>query len=233
MHAPLINPSEHSLRLSQVLGAEVRVRATKGSSIKDFRYLETQSADVIYHAGDAMFTENPACASANVNVILLKTGNCTIRHERGTFSLQPGELFAFHGGSALEVAHDRPYELMGLRVQRSDLERLAPEWSASAFVPFDAENPEARALFRVMDALVGPGQSLSTTSARSLGDVAAVILSQALRAAETSEPPDSNREMHKRRVKQFCRENLGRPDLSIGLISQQLGISRVASQSVV
>lgn len=213
-------------RLSGLLNAQVKMAAVRAAPMHTFNHFEGKRLAVLAAAGDPMRIANAASSTSRVYVLGLRRGRCIARTVEGSARLSAGEFMIFHGSAEMEIVHQEPFEVIGVRLEEADLIRTMPEWRWCELAPMPCEG-EARLLLDIGTWLIERGGTLEPGTVSATTDLMAALLGRALiaRWQPASGSTGTRLDYQRSRVKQFCRRELNSPDLSVGRISEALGLS--------
>lgn len=218
-------------RLARLLRAELAIdllgpRLSSGS----FRSFSSRAISVIDVRGSAIDIRKSASRASHVHLLRVMAGSAELRHADGCVQLHAGQFVTYGGSHALQFRHEQRAELLTVIVPARALERWLPDWQAAEFVVAE-EQAEGRLSFEIArDLLACSSQLQDPSSAELVGETVARLLARALGAvalADTAAPADLA-EAQRRKVRQFCRQQLGSPALTVELVARATGLSRAS-----
>lgn len=218
-------------QLGAVLKSDVAIDPLARPAQGSFRTFVSRSIAVLHVQGGAVAIHKAASRASEVHLLRLRRGSVQLSHAGGSTLLQAGQFVAFRGGQALEFRHEQSIELLGVYLPASAVERWLPDWSAAEFLTVADHQAEGRLSFDIARDLLSCGNSLQDAGAADLVAETVTRLvarSLAMRALLDHVAPEDVAEANRRKVRQFCRVNLGVPDLSIEMVARATGMSRAS-----
>jgi AraC-like DNA-binding protein len=165
-----------------------------------------------------------------VHLLRLQQGALRLTHSEGTTLLAAGDFVAYRGRRAMQFRHEQNIELMTVVLPVRAVERWLPEWQAAEFV-VTKQQAEAGLCFDIArDLLVRSPQLKSDNAAEVVGETVARLIARslALTSLFDAAEPEELTEAQRRRVKHFCRTNLGSAGLCVDAVARATGLSRAS-----
>jgi AraC-like DNA-binding protein len=223
-----------------------RVRSQLGSMLKSdvavdvlaradpragsFRSFVSRSISVIDVQGGAIDLRKGVSATSDVHVLRLRRGSVRLAHAEGTTTLEAGQFVAYRGAQAIQFRHEQDVDLLTVLLPGSALERWLPDWDAAEFVPAPYR-AEGRLSFDIAQDLLDCADQLEDRAAAEIvGDSVTRLVARALATTSLSDAaaPCDLAEARRRRVRHFCRRQLGSSHLSVDFVARGTGLSRAA-----
>jgi AraC-like DNA-binding protein len=204
--------------------------ARQDSQHGSFRSFVSRSISVLDVQGGAINLRKGVSATSDVHLIRLRRGTVQLAHAEGNTTVEAGQFVAYRGAQALQFRHEQEIDMLGVFLPGSALERWLPDWDAAEFVVSN-DRAEGRLSFDIAHNLLDSAHQLQDKAAAEVvGETVARLLARALAStslADAAEPADLA-EARRRRVRHFCRKNLGSPHLSVELVARGTCLSRAA-----
>lgn len=198
-----------------------------GPRLPKLRDFSSPSLSVILLEGGAGGARNGPLQTEDVFILHARRGMHQVLHSAGTARLEPGEFVAFRGSLPIEAQSVGSFELMGLRFPRSMLEQHLPDWRRTEFMPLPAR-AEAALCFDMAQGVLENGPGLQAGSVDLMSQTLGGLLARALaaRPAPQAEPAADSADVHRQRVRDYCRKHLDDELLSAEQIAAATGLSR-------
>jgi AraC-like DNA-binding protein len=223
-----------------------RVRSQLGSMLKSdvavdllaridaqsssFRSFVSRSISVIDVQGGAIDLRKGVSSTSDVHLLCLRRGTVQLAHAEGCTTVEAGQFVAYRGAQAMQFRHEQDVDLLAVFLPGSALERWLPDWAAAEFVAARYQG-EGRLSFDIAHDLLDCADQLQDrASVEVVGETVTRLLARALATTslnDAAEPADLA-EARRRRVRLFCRRNLGSPHLSVEVVARGTGLSRAA-----
>jgi len=219
-------------QLATVLKSDVAIdlpaqsRPTRGS----FRNFVSRTISVIDVQGGALALRKGVSQASDVHLLQLSRGSVQLSHAEGNTRLEAGQFVAFRGAQAFQFEHDQSIDLLAVYVPARAIERWLPDWQAAEFVTVANQQAEGRLSFAIAKDLLDCGSKLQTGAAELAGETVTRLMAQSLAMAalcEHAEPHDLA-EASRRKVRHFCRKNLGSASLTVEAVARATGVSRAS-----
>lgn len=195
-----------------------------------FRSFAGRKISVLEVRGAPIDLRKSASQNANVHVLRLQRGTLRLAHDDGATVVNAGEFVAYRGRRALQLRHEQDIELMTLILPARALERWLPDWDAAELVVAKQQG-ESGLSFDIATDLLERGPELRDASAADVvGETIAQLIARALAQTTLCEAAalEELAEAHRRRVKHFCRRNLGSAELCVDTIARATRLSRAS-----
>ncbi len=164
---------------------------------------------------------------AHLLLVLALQGDCAVAQDQTEAHLDSGGLCLVHNAARVEFRFNSPFRQLHLRFPAAQLSRVCPSWMHHLGRNIAAGQGASPILVATSMALLDQGPELAPHSVKAvwnavLGLICAtlnVVGPHDLLGASLTKMP------HKERIKHFIQSELQNPHLSVGLISQRLGLS--------
>lgn len=219
--------------LSAVLKSEVTIDALAHTPSSDgrFKNFASRSISVLDVQGEPIALRKAASQTTDVHLLHLRRGSARLLHADGCTLLQAGQFVAFRGAQKLQFRHERSIEMLAIFLPMRALERWLPEWQSAEFVSVANQQAEGRLSFDIARDLLESGDRLRDRDAVELiGETVTRLMAQALSLAALSDSalPGDLAEAQRRKVRHFCRRQLGSNSLSVDTVARATGLSRAS-----
>jgi AraC-like DNA-binding protein len=196
-----------------------------------FRNFVSRTISVIDVQGGPIAIRKGASQSSDVHLLRLRRGSVQLLHEDGCTRLEAGQFVAFRGAQAHQFRHEQSADLLAVFLPARAIERWLPDWQAAEFVPVANHQAEGRLSFDIARDLLDSGGKLREGGAADLvGETVTRLMAQSLAMASLCDAaaPEDLAEAHRRKVRHFCRKNLGAAGLSVDAVARATGLSRAS-----
>jgi AraC-like DNA-binding protein len=207
---------------------DVRVARDDETAVCFQKYVSNSISVIAASADRPMKAANGPSSTTDVYVLCLRQGRLRIAHSGGKLVLNAGQFIVFPGHHALEVTHEQPYALLGLRFRGQALARWLPDWNFAEFLPLSVDGAEGKLAFDMAAGLLHTGRHLQEVNASWVGDAVVRLLAHSLSSKSLGDlgPSHGLAEYHRRRVKQFCRSHLASEHLTVDAVASAMGLSK-------
>lgn len=225
-------PSGVRARLSRLLKSELALNplAPKQPAGASFRCFVSRSISVLDVQGAAIDLHKAASQTRDVHLLCLQQGAVELSYGEGRIQLHAGDYLAYRGARAMQFRHEHSIELTAVVLPARAIERWLPDWQAAELVPI-SRPAEGRLCFDISRDLLERREQLhDETAADIVSDAVARLMARSLSHASLSDAaaPQELAEAHRRKVKMFCRKNLGSTGLSVEHVARATGLSRAS-----
>ena len=195
-----------------------------------FRSFTSRNLSVLQVRGAPIDLRKSASKNPNVHFLQLKRGTIQLAHAGGTTVLNAGELVAYRGQHAIQLRHEQSVELVTLIVPARRLERWLPDWEAAEFVVAKQQAEGCLSFDIALDLLERGAQLREPSTAELVGQTVTQLIARSLSYTSLSEAaaPEELAEARRRRVKHFCRKNLGSAGLCVDTVAHATQLSRAS-----
>lgn len=219
-------------QLATVLKSDVDIAMPSLSSVASgsFRSFTSRSISVVHVQGGAVSIRKGASLASDVHVLRIARGSARVAHADGSTTLRAGQFVAFRGARACEFRHDEDIDLVAMYLPARAVERWLPGWPSAEFIAVENQQPEGRLSFDIARDLLNAGAQLEDSAAELVGETVTRLFARSLSTSSLLETvaPDELAEAGRRRVRQFCRDNLGAAGLTVDTIARGTGLSRAS-----
>lgn len=219
-------------QLASVLKSDVSIAMPSLSSLASgsFRSFTSRSISVVHVQGGAVAIRKGASLASDVHVLRIARGSAQVAHADGNTTLHAGQFVAFRGARACEFRHDEDIDLVAVYLPARAVERWLPDWQSAEFVAVENRQAEGRLSFDIARDLLDAGEQLQDSAAELVGDTVTRLMARALSMTSLvhTAAPDELAEAGRRKVRQFCRKNLGSASLTVNAIARGTGLSRAS-----
>jgi AraC-like DNA-binding protein len=196
-----------------------------------FRNFVSRSISVVDVQGGPIAIRKRATQSTDVHLLRVRRGSVELQHAAGCMHLEAGQFVAYRGAQTLQFRHEQSADLLAVFLPARALERWLPDWQLAEFVAVANHQAEGRLSFDIARDLLDCGGKLQHGDAAELVAETVTRLmarSLALRSLADASLPGDLAEAQRRRVRQFCRRELGSVGLSVELVARSTGLSRAS-----
>ena len=173
-------------------------------------------------------------SAARVSGIAIPRLLVTLQKEGTAFVSQDGRESRIEAGDIFIINPSRPFAIEtgaivthSVYLQPSAVRELLPEIDGATAIPIKGGEGPGRFFRAAVDELFAIGEQMQEDMADPIADALPYLLATALRPLTASRDLDPSRLklLHKQRIRQFARENLGDPSLSGEMISAAVNLS--------
>lgn len=195
-----------------------------------FRSFSSPNISVLDVQGSPIALRKAASHSTDVHLLRLQRGSVELSHAYGSFTLQAGAFVAYSGAHPIELRHEHNVDLVAVFLPVRAVERWLPDWQIAEFVVIHRQ-AEGRLSFDIARDLLGCGDQLQDSgSAELVGETVARLMARSLSLSSlaTATAPEELAEAHRRRVRAYCRRNLGSAALCVDSVARGTQLSRAS-----
>jgi AraC-like DNA-binding protein len=217
--------------LGALLKSDVRIDPLSQSNSGTFRHFASRTISMIHVQGGGIALHKGRSPASDVHLLRLQRGSVELAHADGCTRLEAGQFVAFRGAQAIEFRHEQSIDLLAVFLPARAVERWLPDWQAAEFVTVSNDQAEGRLSLDIARDLLDSGAQLQQSSAAELvGETVIRLLARSLAMTSLSDAaaPEDLAEAHRRKVRQFCRTNLGSTSLSVDTVARATGLSRAS-----
>ncbi|MET0343409.1 MAG: helix-turn-helix transcriptional regulator, partial [Polyangiales bacterium] len=229
--APLPLGPVHA-QLAAMLKSEITIELPSCAAVPrgTFRSFASPAISVVAVQGSPIAIRKGPSRAADVHMLRVARGVVRLAHAGGSTLVQAGQFVAYRGAQALDFRHDETIDLLAVYVPAAQIERWLPEWAAAEFVAVADQQAEGRLSFDIARDLLGSGARLQSGAAELVGETVTRLMARALGATSlaAAAAPADLAEAARRRVRAFCRQNLGSAHLTVERVARATGRSRAA-----
>ena len=229
---PLASTGHVQTQLAAMLKSEVTIdlppqtRPHSGS----FRNFVSRTISVIDVQGGALALRKGVSRTSDVHLLWLSRGSVQLVHADGNTQLQAGQFVAFRGAQPFQFRHEQSIDLLAVFVPARAMESWLPDWQAAEFVTVADHQPEGRLSFDIARDLLDCQRPLPDSAAELVGETVTRLMARSLALtslADAAAPADLA-EASRRKVRHFCRKNLGSTSLTVESVARGTGLSRAS-----
>jgi AraC-like DNA-binding protein len=229
--APMSLGSVHA-QLGAMLKSDVRIDPLAQSNSGSFRHFVSRTISMIHVQGGGIALHKGRSQSSDVHLLRLQRGSVELAHADGCTRLEAGQFVAFRGAQAIQFRHEQNIDLFAVFLPTRAVERWLPDWQAAEFVTVSTQDQaEGRLSLDIARDLLDSGSQLQqSATAELVGETVIRLMARSLAMTSLSDAaaPENLAEAHRRRVRQFCRKNLGSTSLSVDAVARATGLSRAS-----
>jgi AraC family transcriptional regulator, positive regulator of tynA and feaB len=232
--APIFSSHVRSA-LGAMLKSDIAIDVLSPAQWRDgsFRNFVSRTISVIDVQGApiALRKGAPRSGDGDVHLLRLQRGSAQLLHKDGCTHLQAGQFVAFRGAQTQQFRHEQSIELLAVFLPARALERWLPDWQAAEFVTVANHQAEGRLAFEIARDLLGCGRHLRESDAAELvGETVARLMARSLGMTSLSDAaaPADLAEGQRRKVRHFCRRQLGSTSLTVDTVARATGLSRAS-----
>ena len=195
-----------------------------------FRNFVSRTISVLDVQGGPIAIRKGTSRTSDVHLLRLSRGSVRLLHADGETQLEAGQFVAFRGQHAFQFRHDQSIDLMAVYLPAQAIERWLPDWQAAEFVSVPNQQAEGGLSFDIARDLLHSGSALQESAAELVGETVTRLVARSLAMTSlvgAAEPADLA-EACRRKVRHFCRKNLGSPSLSVDAVARATGLSRAS-----
>jgi AraC-like DNA-binding protein len=218
-------------QLGALLKSDVRIDPLSQSNGGSFRHFASRTISMIHVQGGGIALHKGRSQASDVHLLRLQRGSVELAHADGCTRLEAGQFVAFRGAQAIQFRHEQSIDLLAVFLPARAVERWLPDWQAAEFVTVSNDQAEGRLSLDIARDLLDSGTQLQQSSAAELvGETVIRLLARslAMTSLDDAAAPEDLAEAHRRRVRQFCRKNLGSTSLSVDAVARATGLSRAS-----
>jgi AraC family transcriptional regulator, positive regulator of tynA and feaB len=219
-------------QLGAILKSDVTIDPLSQSSSGSFRNFVSRTISVIHVQGSAIALHKGSSRASDVHLLRLQRGSVELAHADGCTRLEAGQFVAFRGAQAFQFRHERSIDLLAVFLPARAVERWLPDWQAAEFVTVSNDHQaEGRLSLDIARDLLDSGSQLQDSAASELvGETVIRLLARSLATTslDAAAAPEDLAEAQRRKVRQFCRKNLGSTSLSVEAVARAIGLSRAS-----
>jgi len=226
-----MSPRQVQTQLGAILKSDIAIDPLSRSTDGSFRNFISPTISVIEVQGAGLALSKGASNTADVHLLRLQRGTVQLVHADGCTTLEAGQFLAFRGQQAFQFRHEQSIDMLAMYVPSWALERWLPDWQTAELVAVSNHQAEGRLSFDIARDLLESGSRLQhADDAALVGETVARLMARSLSMTSLTEvaAPEDLAEAHRRKVRHFCRKQLGSPSLSIETVARATGLSRAS-----